>query len=116
LWYRFQGISLTIDRHLQIVLPAVADTPFFRVPKSANLLAFPIQDGVMLGADTRATEGPIVADPNCQKIHRLAANIYACGAGTAADCDHVTGLHLLRPRLIRFAARVCALDRLKLCR
>lgn len=48
--------------------------------------------GVMLGADTRATEGPIVADPNCLKIHKLAANIYACGAGTAADCDHLTAL------------------------
>ena len=48
------------------------------------------QGGVMLGADTRATEGPIVADPNCLKIHKLAANIYACGAGTAADCDAIT--------------------------
>ena len=39
----------------------------------------------MLGADTRATEGPIVADKNCEKIHYIADNIYCCGAGTAAD-------------------------------
>ena len=26
------------------------------------------QDGIILGADTRATEGPIVADKNCEKV------------------------------------------------
>ena len=50
-----------------------------------------IQDGVCLAADTRATGGSIVGDKNCEKIHNLAPNIYCCGAGTAADCDHVTG-------------------------
>jgi 20S proteasome subunit beta 2 len=48
------------------------------------------KDGVILGADTRATEGPIVADPDCLKIHYLAPNIYCCGAGTAADTEFVT--------------------------
>lgn len=48
------------------------------------------QDGVVLGADTRATEGPIVADKNCEKIHYLAPNIFCCGAGTSADCENVT--------------------------
>ena len=38
--------------------------------------------GIVLGADTRATEGPIVADKNCEKIHFLAKNMYCCGAGT----------------------------------
>jgi 20S proteasome alpha/beta subunit len=46
---------------------------------------------VVLGADTRATEGPIVADKNCEKIHFMAPNIYCCGAGTAADTEAVTG-------------------------
>ena len=49
------------------------------------------QDGVVLAADTRATGGSIVGDKNCEKIHNLAPNIFCCGAGTAADCDHVTG-------------------------
>lgn len=44
----------------------------------------------MLGADTRATEGPIVADKNCEKIHYIAPNIYCCGAGTAADTEMTT--------------------------
>uniref|UniRef100_A0A1L8DT14 Proteasome subunit beta n=1 Tax=Nyssomyia neivai TaxID=330878 RepID=A0A1L8DT14_9DIPT len=48
------------------------------------------KDGVVLGADTRATEGPIVADKNCEKIHYLAKNIYCCGAGTAADTEMTT--------------------------
>lgn len=48
------------------------------------------EDGVILGADTRATEGPIVADKNCEKIHYMAPNIYCCGAGTAADTEAVT--------------------------
>jgi 20S proteasome subunit beta 2 len=32
-----------------------------------------------------------VADKNCSKIHFITDNIYACGAGTAADLEHVTG-------------------------
>ncbi|KAI8971998.1 proteasome subunit beta type-7 [Mycotypha africana] len=48
--------------------------------------------GVCLGADTRATEGPIVADKNCEKIHYIAPNIYCCGAGTAADTEFTTNL------------------------
>ncbi|KAI3812441.1 hypothetical protein L1987_17150 [Smallanthus sonchifolius] len=48
------------------------------------------KEGVILGADTRATAGPIVADKNCEKIHYMAPNIYCCGAGTAADTEAVT--------------------------
>lgn len=48
------------------------------------------KDGVILGADTRATSGSIVAVKNCQKIHYVAKNMYCCGAGTAADTDYVT--------------------------
>jgi len=47
------------------------------------------KDGVALATDTRATAGPIVGDKNCLKLHYLAPNVYTCGAGTAADCDHV---------------------------
>lgn len=50
------------------------------------------KDGVILGADTRATAGGIVADKNCRKIHYLSANMFCCGAGTAADTDKVTGM------------------------
>jgi len=50
------------------------------------------KDGICLGADTRATAGPIVADKNCEKIHYLAPNMYCCGAGTAADTEFTTAL------------------------
>lgn len=48
------------------------------------------KDGVILGADTRATAGSIVCVKNCQKIHYIADNVYCCGAGTAADTQYVT--------------------------
>ena len=48
-----------------------------------------------MAADTRATGGSIIGDKNCEKIHKLAPNIFCCGAGTAADCDHTTGNNLL---------------------
>lgn len=48
------------------------------------------RDGVILGADTRATNDTIVAVKNCHKIHHIAKNMYCCGAGTAADTDYVT--------------------------
>ena len=50
------------------------------------------KDGIVLGADTRATNGPIVADPNCKKIHYIAPRIFCCGAGTAADTENVTAM------------------------
>jgi len=59
------------------------------------------KDAVVLGADTRATTGPIVADKNCEKIHYLAPNMYCCGAGTAADTESVTSLISSKLALLR---------------
>ncbi|CAB1440434.1 unnamed protein product [Pleuronectes platessa] len=50
------------------------------------------KDGVILGADTRATSSEVVADKMCAKIHYIAPNIYCCGAGTAADTEKTTDL------------------------
>jgi len=47
------------------------------------------KDGIVMGADSRATAGNIVADKHCMKVHKLTDSIYACGAGTAADLDQV---------------------------
>mmetsp|Transcript_41636 Transcript_41636/g.36829 ORF Transcript_41636/g.36829 Transcript_41636/m.36829 type:complete len:295 (-) Transcript_41636:487-1371(-) len=57
--------------------------------------------GVVLGADTRATAGPIVAQKNCEKIHYIAPNIYCCGAGTAADTENVTEMIASQLTLMR---------------
>ncbi|ANB12423.1 proteasome core particle subunit beta 2 [Sugiyamaella lignohabitans] len=48
--------------------------------------------GVVIAADTRATAGDIVADKNCEKLHRISPNIWCAGAGTAADTEMVTQL------------------------
>jgi 20S proteasome subunit beta 2 len=48
--------------------------------------------GVVIAADTRATTGDIVADKNCEKLHRIAPRIWCAGAGTAADTEMVTQL------------------------
>lgn len=48
------------------------------------------KDGVILGADTRSTNGTIVAEKKCRKIHYISKNIRCCGAGTAADTSNVT--------------------------
>ncbi|CCW68896.1 unnamed protein product [Phytomonas sp. Hart1] len=50
------------------------------------------RDGVVLGADTRATGESIVADKRCRKIHYMAPNIMCCGAGVAADTESVTNM------------------------
>lgn len=42
---------------------------------------------VVIGADTRATDGTVVADKRCEKVHRLADNVWCCGAGTSGDID-----------------------------
>lgn len=66
----------------------------FAVPKATKtgttIVGITYKDGVILGADTRATEDTTVADKNCEKIHYLAPNMYCCGAGTAADTEMTT--------------------------
>ncbi|KAI3358848.1 hypothetical protein L3Q82_015239 [Scortum barcoo] len=59
---------------------------------SMKLFKPPITDGVVLGADTRATSSEVVADKMCAKIHYISPNIYCCGAGTAADTEKTTEL------------------------
>jgi len=50
------------------------------------------KDGIVLGADTRATFGDIVGDKNCEKIHYITESIRCCGAGTAADTEFTTAM------------------------
>mmetsp|Transcript_2021 Transcript_2021/g.3058 ORF Transcript_2021/g.3058 Transcript_2021/m.3058 type:complete len:297 (-) Transcript_2021:92-982(-) len=76
------------------------------------------KDGIVLGADTRATEGETVCDKNCEKIHYIAPKIWCCGAGTAADTEAVTSmvarqLEILSLNLGRDARVVTAVTKLK---
>ncbi|GMT04032.1 hypothetical protein PENTCL1PPCAC_26206 [Pristionchus entomophagus] len=54
-----------------------------------TIVAVTYKDGVVMGADSRATAGNIIADKHCEKVHYVTDSIYACGAGTAADLDQV---------------------------
>ncbi|XP_006037658.1 proteasome subunit beta type-10-like [Alligator sinensis] len=68
----------------------------FQAPKArktgTTIAGLVFTDGVVLGADTRATDDMVVAEKNCLKIHYLAPNIYCCGAGVAADAEATTQL------------------------
>lgn len=98
------------------------DQKGFSAPKTTKtgttIVGLIYKNGVVLGADTRATSGSIVADKNCEKIHYLAPNMYCCGAGTAADTEMTTNLissNLEFQRLTykRPSRIVCAMTMLK---
>ncbi|KAK8889223.1 hypothetical protein M9Y10_033969 [Tritrichomonas musculus] len=68
--------------------------------KTGTTIAAAVFDGgVVLGADTRATAGPVVAVKDEYKIHYISDNIWCCGAGTAADNDEITRLISSKLRL-----------------
>ncbi|XP_070496636.1 proteasome subunit beta type-7-like [Chironomus tepperi] len=50
------------------------------------------KDGVVLGCDTRTTNGHIVWEKCCEKIYKIQENIHVAGAGTAADMDAMVKL------------------------
>lgn len=75
----------TLLQRKGLVLPKATKT-------GTTIVGITIKDGIVLGADTRATEDTTVADKNCEKIHYISPNIYCCGAGTAADTEMVTQL------------------------
>ncbi|XP_068383567.1 proteasome subunit beta type-10 isoform X4 [Eschrichtius robustus] len=68
--------------------------PGLRVPHArktgTTIAGLVFRDGVILGADTRATNDSIVAYQSCEKIHFICPKIYCCGAGVAADAEMTT--------------------------
>ncbi|EER05131.1 proteasome subunit, beta type, 7, putative [Perkinsus marinus ATCC 50983] len=78
-----------VKRNKQMVANGVI-RPFTTMKTGTTICGVVCASCVVLGADTRATTGPIVADKNCNKLHYMAENIYCAGAGTAADLEHTT--------------------------
>eukprot|EP00301_Raphidiophrys_heterophryoidea_P006320 c12559_g1_i2.p1 GENE.c12559_g1_i2~~c12559_g1_i2.p1 ORF type:complete len:274 (-),score=84.53 c12559_g1_i2:118-915(-) len=66
--------------------------PHSAMKTGTTIVGVVYKDGVVLGADTRATSGAVVCDKNCEKIHYIAPNIYCCGAGTSADTENSTAM------------------------
>ncbi|KAF9589672.1 hypothetical protein IFM89_026927 [Coptis chinensis] len=84
------GFNFDLCRRNEMLMSKSGFKPPTYRKTGTTIVGLVFQDGIILGADTRATEGPIVADKNCEKIHYMAPNIYCCGAGTAADTEAVT--------------------------
>ena len=79
------------NEHIERIAGQAAGAQLPKATKTGTTICGLIfKDGVILGADTRATAGSIVAVKNCEKIHCIAKNIYCGGAGTAADTEYVT--------------------------
>ncbi|XP_024378142.1 proteasome subunit beta type-7-B isoform X2 [Physcomitrium patens] len=96
------GFTFDLCRRNTMLQQQGAKLPKFR-KTGTTIVGLIFKDGVILGADTRATEGEIVCDKNCEKIHYLAPNISCCGAGTAADTENVTDMVSSQLVLHRYA-------------
>lgn len=66
--------------------------PLMITKTGTTIVGLKYKTGVIFAADTRATQGPVVADKNCIKVHRVTDQIMCCRAGTAADADRVIRL------------------------
>lgn len=81
------------ERNLRLVKKVSAEAHFPKAKKTGTTICGIICGGcVILGADTRATAGSIVADKNADKLHPIADNIQCAGAGTSADLTATTEL------------------------
>ncbi|XP_059069491.1 proteasome subunit beta type-7-B isoform X2 [Cryptomeria japonica] len=96
------GFSFDLCKRNGMLVKKGVEPPKFR-KTGTTIVGLVFKDGIILGADTRATEGPIVCDKNCEKIHCIAPNIYCCGAGTAADTEAVTDMVSSQLELHRYA-------------
>jgi len=96
------GFSFDNTRRNAVLAKRGAVIP--RAKKTGTTIVGVVCEGaIVLGADTRATEGDTVADKNCEKIHYIADNIWCCGAGTSADTENSTMLISSQLELHRMA-------------
>lgn len=88
-------------------LACVASMSFWwSCAQSTTLAGVVFDGGVVLGADSRATEGSLIADSVCDKLHVLCENCAAGGCGTAADADEISRHVALDLRLERLGRSV----------
>lgn len=86
------GLSFDNYKRNQYLLNQAGFKPPRATSTGTTIVGCRFEGGVVIAADTRATTGPIVADKNCEKLHRIAPKIWCAGAGTAADTEMVTQL------------------------
>lgn len=85
------GFSFENYKRNQVALKQGSGLPMNHKKTGTTIVGVVCKDGVVLATDTRATGGSIVMEKLCQKLHYMSPNIWCAGAGTAADCDKVTG-------------------------
>eukprot|EP00928_Gymnodinium_smaydae_P092441 TRINITY_DN7631_c0_g1_i1.p1 TRINITY_DN7631_c0_g1~~TRINITY_DN7631_c0_g1_i1.p1 ORF type:complete len:280 (-),score=82.51 TRINITY_DN7631_c0_g1_i1:87-926(-) len=109
------GFSFELCKRNMYLAEKAAIKPPTAMKSGTTICGVIVKDAVVLAADTRATEGPMVADKNCEKLHYIANNIYCAGAGTAADLEHTTMLMESQMELLRMTTntqpRVCTVVR-----
>jgi len=109
------GFSFELCRRNAYLASQANIKPPTAMKSGTTICGVQLKDAVVLAADTRATEGPMVADKNCEKLHYIANNVYCAGAGTAADLEHTTQLMESQMELLRMATntqpRVCTVVR-----
>ena len=89
----------------------VEDPKFASLTKTGTtIVGVSCREGVVLGADTRSTGGPLVMDKNKLKIHLIASHIFCCAAGTSADCDQITRKAGHELQLLRLERELCGED------
>jgi len=98
------GFSFELTRRNQMLAGRGVSMPKTR-KTGTTIVGVVFKGGVVLGADTRATEGETVCDKNCEKIHYIADNIWCCGAGTSADTESTTALISSQLELHRMATQ-----------
>jgi len=109
------GFSFELCKRNAYLAKQAGIKPPTAMKSGTTICGVQLKDAVVLAADTRATEGPMVADKNCEKLHYIANNVYCAGAGTAADLEHTTQLMESQMELMRLATgaqpRVCTVVR-----
>jgi len=99
------GFSFELCKRNMYLAEKASIKPPTAMKSGTTICGIICKDCVCLAADTRATEGPMVADKNCEKLHYIASNIYCAGAGTAADLEHTTQLMESQMELHRMHTR-----------
>ena len=64
--------SLVTFSCLPLVPREAGIKPPTAMKSGTTICGIQLKDAVILAADTRATEGPMVADKNCEKLHYIA--------------------------------------------
>lgn len=84
-------LAIPMQVHCETNANIIKDTTNFQTLKTGTtIVGIKTSNCIIIGADTRATEGSVVADKLCEKVHQLSQNVWCCGAGTSADLDSLT--------------------------